>query len=137
MEFDSGNVAPVIEKDLMNRTRGAGRRRKVPLSSDPVNKIMDRIGPLCVLLGILGGAFLGLQEALGGGLIASILGPQFGLHGTGALVYIMSVFAYGVIGGILGLAFGLVVNFILRILMGGPPEHSQDHLGESTHPASL
>ena len=127
---------PVKEKNS-NRDGNGTRTNKVPLSSDPVNKIMDRVGPLCVLIGILSGAFLGLQEALGGGLIASIFGPGFGLHGTGALVYVMSVFAYGIIGGILGLAFGLVVNFVLRILMGGPPEHAEDHLGESTHTPSF
>jgi predicted PurR-regulated permease PerM len=44
-----------------------------------------------------------------------MIGPGFGLHGSGVLVYIMSIFAFGCIGGILGMIVALLVNAVLSI----------------------
>jgi len=97
---------------------GLPKKSKGALSDDPVNLIMDRLGPAIVLLGILICAFLGLLEAAGSGIIESIIGPGFGLHGKGVLVYVMSIFAFGCIGGILGLITALLVNAVLSIVIG-------------------
>lgn len=97
---------------------GIAKKSSGALSDEPVNLIMDRLGPVLVLIGILSGGFLGLLEASGSGIIASVFGPGFGLHGSGVLVYVMSSFAYGCIGGIVGLAVGLAVDTIIRIVLG-------------------
>ena len=97
---------------------GLAKRSKGALSDDPVNLIMDRLGPAIVLLSILTCAFLGLLEAAGSGIIESIIGPGFGLHGSGVLVYVMSIFAFGCIGGILGTIVALLVNAVLSIAIG-------------------
>ncbi len=78
---------------------------------------MDWVGPAIVLAGILIMAFLGILEASGSGFIESIIGPGFGLHGHGVLVYVMSMFAFGCIGGILGMIVALLVNAVLSIMM--------------------
>jgi hypothetical protein len=97
---------------------GVAKKSKGALSDDPVNLIMDRLGPAIVLISILTFAFLGLLEAAGSGIIESIIGPGFGLHGHGVLVYVMSIFAFGCIGGILGLIVALLVNAVLSIAIG-------------------
>ncbi len=104
------------ERDIL-RPSARVEDSKAPLSDNPVNRIMDRVGPAIVLAGILTLAFLGFLEAAGSGFIESIIGPGFGLHGHGVLVYVMSIFAYGCIGGILGMFAALFVNAVLSILM--------------------
>ena len=115
------NPATVIRGDEAREMIGSPvngvEDSKGALSDNPVNRIMDKVGPAIVLLFILTGAFLGLLEAGGSGLIESIIGPGFGLHGTGTLVYVMSMFAFGCIGGILGLIVALIVNAVLNIVM--------------------
>jgi hypothetical protein len=96
---------------------GGGVEDSKALSDDPVNKIMDRLGPIIVGLFILAGITLGLAEASGFHLIESILGPGFGLHGTGALVYVMSGFAYACFGGIAGMIVALAVNAVLSVII--------------------
>jgi len=111
------NRATIIREDEAREIlRSAGvEDSKAPLSDDPVNKIMDTLGPAILLFGILSGALFGLGEAAGSGIMESIIGPGFGLHGTGALVYIMSMFAFACIGGILGMIIALIVNAVLSI----------------------
>ncbi len=113
------NQATIIReeeaREILRSTGNGVEDSKAPLSDNPVNRIMDRVGPAIVLLGILTFAFLGFLEAAGSGFIESVIGPGFGLHGHGALVYIMSIFAYGCIGGIIGLISALFVNAVLSI----------------------
>jgi hypothetical protein len=110
------NQATIIREDEAREIlRSAGVEDSKALSDNPVNKIMDTLGPAIVLFGILSGALFGLGEAAGSGIMESIIGPGFGLHGTGALVYIMSMFAFACIGGILGMFIALIVNAVLSI----------------------
>ncbi len=113
------NKATVVREDAGPEIRSVPvngvEDSKGALSDNPVNRIMDRLGPAIVLTSILTLAFMGFLEASGSGFIESIIGPGFGLHGHGALVYVMSVFAYGCIGGILGMIAALLVNAVLSI----------------------
>ena len=109
-ESGLGEVPGGPANDLAKKTKGA-------LSDDPVNLIMDTLGPGIVLTCILGGAFFGLGEAAGSGIVEALFGPGFGLHGQGTLVYVMSMFAFSCIGGILGMITALVVNAVLSIAM--------------------
>ena len=111
------NQATIIREDEAREIfRSAGvEDSKAALSDDPVNKIMDTLGPAIVLFGILSGALFGFGEAAGSGILESIFGPGFGLHGAGALVYIMSMFAFACIGGILGMFIALIVNAVLSV----------------------
>lgn len=96
---------------------GNGVEDSKALSDDPVNRIMDRLGPIIVGIFILAGASLGLAEASGFRFVESILGPGFGLHGTGVLVYVMSGFAYACFGGIAGMIVALAVNAVLSVII--------------------
>ena len=109
-ESELGDLPSGPANGLAKKTKGA-------LSDDPVNLIMDTLGPGIVLTCILGGAFFGLGEAAGSGIVESLFGPGFGLHGQGTLVYVMSMFAFSCIGGILGMITALVVNTVLSIAM--------------------
>ncbi len=104
------------ERDLRRPSVGV-EDSKAALSDNPVNRIMDRLGPTIVFISILTLAFLGFLEASGSGFIESIIGPGFGLHGHGVLVYVMSIFAYGCIGGIIGLIAALLVNAVLSVVV--------------------
>lgn len=114
------NQATIVREDEAREIlRSAGvEESKAALSDNPVNKIMDTLGPAIVLVGILSGALFGLGEAAGSSIMESVFGPGFGLHGHGALVYIMSMFAFACIGGILGMIIALVVNAVLSITIG-------------------